>query len=125
MLIFPPMTISICMSAHIRVMTQPRNIEKLSGSVTLVLEPTGTDGDVVTVKVTDATLDSDAPTNGKSDPITFTLYSVKYQSNISSTNSETTLGGDGVEYAFDNDVRPLGTYFTFATDAEVPSPLFS
>ena len=90
--------------------------EKLSGSVSLVLEPTGTNGGVVEVTVTDETPTSDAPTNGKSNPITFTLYSVKYQSNI--TDSTTTLVGDGVEYAFDNDVRPLGTYFTFAQDAE-------
>ena len=92
--------------------------EKLSGSVSLVLEPTGTDGDVITVTVTDETPTNDAPANGKSDPITFTLYSVKYQSNIA--NSTTTLVGDGVDYAFDNDVRPLGTYFTFAQDAEAP-----
>ena len=90
--------------------------EKLSGSVSLVLEPTGTDGDVITVTVTDETPTNDAPTNGTSDPITFTLYSVKYQ--LSIADSTTTLVGDGVEYAFDNDVRPLGTYFTFAQGAE-------
>ena len=85
--------------------------EKLSGSVSLVIEPTGTDGGVVTVKVTDESLTSDAPINGKSDPITFTLYSVKYQNDVD--DSITTLVGDGVEYAFDNDVRPLSSYFTF------------
>ena len=94
--------------------------QKLSGSVTLVLEPTGVAGGVVTVKVTDETPESDAPTNGKSPPITFTLYAVKYQSALTSNNNGTTLGGDGVEYAFENDVRPLGTYFTFASDAQVP-----
>ena len=94
--------------------------QKLSGSVTLVLEPTGTDGGVVTVKVTDESPTSDAPANGKSDPITFTLYSVKYQSALTTTNNVTTLVGDGVEYAFDNDVRPLGSYFTFAADSQVP-----
>ena len=94
--------------------------QKLSGGVTLVLEPTGVDGGVVTVKVTDETPNTDAPTGGKSDPITFTLYSVKYQSALTTTNNVTTLVGDGVEYAFDNDVRPLGSYFTFATGAEVP-----
>ena len=91
--------------------------EKLSGSVTLVLEPTGTVGGVVTVKVTDETPTTDAPTNGKSDPITFTLYSVTYQSGVD--DSATNLAGDGVEYAFDNDVRPLGSYFTFP-GSEVP-----
>ena len=82
-----------------------------SSSVTLILEPNGVVGGVVTVKVTDDTVATDAPT--KSPPITFTLYSVKYQSNITGNDNVTTLVGDGVEYAFDNDVRPLGTYFTF------------
>ena len=54
---------------------------------------------------------SDAPANGRSDPITFTLYSVKYQNDVD--DSITTLVRDGVEYAFDNDVRPLSSYFTF------------
>ena len=94
--------------------------QKLSGSVTLVLQPTGVAGGVVTVKVTDETPDTDVPTNGKSSPITFTLYSVKYQSALTTTNNVTTLVGDGVDYAFDNDVRPLGTYFTFVADAQVP-----
>ena len=51
--------------------------KKLSGGVTLVLEPTGAAG-TVTVKITDETPDADAPTNGKADPITFTLYVVSY-----------------------------------------------
>ena len=55
--------------------------EKLSSSsVTLILEPTGVVGGVVTVKVTDETDSDDAPT--KPPPITFTLYSVKYQSDV-------------------------------------------
>ena len=93
--------------------------EKLSSSsVTLVLEATGVDGDDFTVKVTDETLPADAPT--KPPPITFTLYAVKYQSAITTTTNVTTLAGDGVESAFDNDVRPLGSYFTFpGTDVPV------
>ena len=94
--------------------------EKLSGSVSLVIEPTGTVGGVVTVTVTDETPTSDAPDNGKSPPITFTLYSVKYQSNITDTTNVTNLARDGVGSAFDNDVRPLATYFTFVENAEVP-----
>ena len=96
--------------------------QKLSGSVTLVLEPTNVNGGIITVKVTDETPSEDAPTHGKSPPITFTLYSVKYQSNISGQNSTTILdtNTDGVEYAFENDVRPLGDYFTFQKDAQVP-----
>ena len=61
---------------------------------------------------------TDAPT--KPPPITFTLYSVKYQSDVTPTDSVTELVGDGVEYAFDNDVRPLGDYFTF-DGAQVPA----
>ena len=91
--------------------------QKLSGSVSLVLEPTGVAGDVVTVKVTDDTEDADAPT--KPPPITFTLYSVKYQSGVTGNDNTTTLVGDGVESAFDNDVRPLG-----GTHAAPNCPLF-
>ena len=85
--------------------------EKLSGSVTLTLEPTTAQGKV-TIKVTDETPTTDAPTNGKSDPITFTLYVVNYQGAID--DNVTTLVGDSVDYAFHNDVRPLANYFTFA-----------
>ena len=106
-------------STHGSYNTAPDH-QKLSGSVTLVLEPTGTDGGTVTVKVTDDTATGDFPTNGKSNPITFTLYSVKYQSDLTSENKVTTLVGDSVDYAFDNDVRPLSSYFTFVQDANVP-----
>ena len=93
--------------------------EKLSGSVSLVIEPIGTDGGVITVKVTDNTAANDFPAGGTSNPITFTLYSVKYQSGVTGNDNTTTLAGDGVGSAFDNDVRPLGSYFTFP-GAEVP-----
>ena len=99
--------------------------EKLSGSVSLVIEPTGTAGGVVTVEVTDESPTSDAPANGRSDPITFTLYSVKYQSAITGATNVTTLAGDGVGSAFDNDVRPLSPYFTFVSGRRGASPLFN
>ena len=41
------------MSAHTRMYDSVAEHEKLSGSVSLVIEPTGTAGGVVTVKVTD------------------------------------------------------------------------
>ena len=47
---------------HPTRMTTAADHQKLSSSsVTLVLEPTGVDGDVVTVKVTDESLPADAP----------------------------------------------------------------
>ena len=54
-----------------------KNFQEVSPSV---IEPTGTAGEVVTVKfpMTDETPTSDAPVQREiSDPITFTLYSSK------------------------------------------------
>ena len=55
--------------------------EKFSGRVSLRLEPTDSPG-VVTITVTDTTDTPDAPTTGKSDPITFTIYVVDFNTNV-------------------------------------------
>ena len=66
---------SICMSGHTPMYNGAPEHKKLSGSVSLVLEPMGTAGGTVTVKVTDETPPTVMLlTSGTSDPITFTLY---------------------------------------------------
>ena len=109
------------MSRHTTVTIQPRIMKSFqavspwSSNLPVWLEVSSQ------LRVTDETGD-DALTTPP--PITFTLYSVKYQSGVIGNDNTTTLEGDGVEDASDNDVRPLGSYFTFP-GAEVPVPLFS
>ena len=94
--------------------------QKLSGSVTLVLEPTGTVGGVVTVVVTDNSDGGDVRggVSGKTSPITFTLYSIKHDRDISAPTTVLSTGVDGVDYATYNDDRQIDSYFTFAGGTE-------
>ena len=79
--------------------------QKFSGSVSLTLEPTG--AGVVTVNVTDETVTADAPT--KPPPITFTLYVVNYNLNVStSALFFSDLRADNYTYADDQFDSPVG-----------------
>ena len=94
--------------------------EKLSGSVTLVLQPTG--AGVVTIRVDDETPDTtDAPTNGKSDPITFTLYVVNYNLSVrTSALAFTGLRGENYTYAGDQFDSPVGFSVTSEPSGNAP-----
>ena len=74
---------------------------------------------VVTITITDETPLEDAPTNGKANPIQFTVYVVKQQSAVQN-QATTFVGTDGVEYGYDTEDPQLNSRFDFvAADAPV------
>ena len=68
---------------------------KLSGSVEVTFNASA--AAVVQITITDATPTTDAPTDGKADPIQFTVYVVQQQSAVQKQGTTFASGKDGVE----------------------------
>ena len=87
---------------------------KLSGSVEVTFNATA--AAVVQISITDATPPTDAPADGKADPIQFTVYVVQQQSAVENQATTFASGKDGVEYGYDTEDPRIDSYFVFAAE---------
>ena len=88
--------------------------DKLSGSVEVTFNAPA--AAVVQITITDTTPTDDAPATGIADPITFTVYVVKQQSEVQNQATTFASGKDGVEYGYDTEDPQIDNYFEFAPD---------